>query len=151
MNHHYADIRGRIADPPKWWDENAVPRWSEFSPRETADIYAMECALIRIECQNCEREFDVAMSRSNHDYLVGKRSKLADSIARDEIHWGDPPNIDCCPSGPTMNSVERRVLQFWRQNSNYEWERVPELEREIGAFWREEESTSTPNNSDASR
>ena len=34
------------------------------------------------------------------------------------------------PAGPTMNSVPRRVLEFWR-NDRFDWERVPELEIDI--------------------
>ena len=31
------------------------------------------------------------------------------------FHYGDPPP-HCCPSGATMNSVPRAVLEFWRRD-----------------------------------
>lgn len=126
MHHHYRDIRDRIAEPPKWWDESAVPRWSDFAPNEGANIYAEEIALLRIRCQNCGHEFDVAMSTCAMDRAF-KRPSLEAMIRDGSIHYGDPPNAGCCPSGPTMNSEPVRVLQFWRRKG-WDPERVPELE-----------------------
>lgn len=92
MNHHYSDIRSRIAEPPTWFDENAVPRYCPFSPDETANIYAKEVVLLRVSCQNCEREFDVCMTWDSGDKISGF-SPLSESIPKRILHYGDPPNV----------------------------------------------------------
>ena len=118
MHTHYGDILDRISDPPKWFDERAVPRYCDFSPNLVAFIYAKEAALVLIQCQACAREFQVAFSEVNaNDRLCdGERkftTKIADLIAERRLHYGDPPNVKCCSAGATMNSVPVRVLQYW--------------------------------------
>lgn len=143
MNHHYNDIRVHIATPPDWFDENAVPRWGAFSPQNTANIYADEAVLLKIRCQNCGRPFLVCMSSSESQRLMasvralesGLAPSLADEVRAKSIEYGDPPNIECCPSGPTMNSEPDRVVEFWRRNAQHDWERVPELEVDVEAEW----------------
>lgn len=137
MNHHYTDIRDRIAGPPKWWDENAVPRYCEFGPRETANIYATEVALLEIACQGCGQRFKVCMassltSRISSGALLGSLSELVEAR---EIHYGDPPNVGCCPAGPTMNSVPLRVIEFWVTTTSLEWRREEQFEVEVMPEW----------------
>ena len=138
MLNSYLDIRSRIPEPPLWWDENGVPRYVPFTPDETADIYAQECALVLIACQSCGTEFSVAFSWSQIVFvpLTLERVKA--------LHYGDPPNIGCCPAGATMNCDDLRVLEFWRKGGDeftelrdghrvclpgyFDWRRVPELE-----------------------
>lgn len=123
MKHHYRDITDRIGEPPKWWDEAGVPRYSEFKPDESADIYADQVALVLIRCQNCRREFQVCMSSKRYfDH------RLHEQIMDHSLHYGDPPNYGCCPAGPTMNSEPIRVLEFWFNNPKLEWERHEPLE-----------------------
>ena len=43
----------------------------------------------------------------------GDLPTLSERIRDMTIAYGDPPNIGCCPAGPTMNSVPRRVLEYW--------------------------------------
>ncbi len=141
MNHHYQDIISRIPEPPKWWDESAVPRYCDFAPNEGANIYAHEIALVLIACQSCETEFQVAMSCDEYNVAIGKRIRLAELIALRTLHYGDPPNTKCCAPGPTMNCLDYRVLQYWRKNNQFEWERdagyevtlddYPEAEEEL--------------------
>lgn len=138
MNNDYSDIRSRIPEPPVWWDETGVPRYCAFSPNETADIYARECVLMEIRCQNCERAFQVAMSHSRSSELLHGATSLARLIETNEIHYGDPPNIDCCPSGPTMNSVPVRVLEYWALDAQHSWVRDPAFERAIHCDWMED-------------
>lgn len=151
MNHHYEDIRSRIPEPPRWFDEHAVPRWSDFSPRETADIYARECCLVLIECQGCGHEFKVAFAWSSWDVILGRHPKPLSETVKD-LHYGDPPNIGCCGAGPTMNSIPRRVLEFWQAKpiptgtpmsvetflDGGGWTRRPDLEVEIECDWAAE-------------
>lgn len=126
MNRYYEDILSRIAEPPTWFDERAVPRFGEFSPRACADIYAKEVALVLIECQNCGHEFKVCVSWAYLD----DPSPLSERAAAGQVWYGDPPNIQCCPGGPTMTSVSRRILEFW-QSESWDWKRVPSLELEL--------------------
>ena len=118
MHRHYRDILDRIAEPPVWFDENAVPRFCEFSTSETAYIYTNEAALVLIECQSCATLFKVAFTELNlrdelWDNSKKKVKNISDLIADGSIHYGDPPNIRCCGVGPTMNSVPIRVLEYW--------------------------------------
>lgn len=130
MNHHYEDIRSRISEEPRWWDEHAVPRYCDFKPTEVADIHADEAVLIVIACQSCGHRFKVALTSSRWSRLdlTTKRSrpKLSEYPVG-EVGWGDPPNIDCCGAGPTMTSDTVGVLEFW-ELQDFEWTRRPDLE-----------------------
>lgn len=130
MNHHYNDIINKLG-PPLFWDECAVPRYCDFGPNETANIYAREVALLEIACQDCGQLFKVVVSWSETDWPSERLSNL---VENNEIHYGDPPNDGCCLAGPTMNSVPKRVIEFW-QKRKFEWVRVSELEREIKVDW----------------
>lgn len=135
MNYNYIDIISRINENPKWWDEYAVPRYCEFSPNEVANIYAQEVAFCLIECQYCGTEFKVAFSRGL--VAIAKGNSLEDSLRQDGfIHYGDPPNNNCCNAGPTMNSFPRKVIEFWsRMNNDKSWKRKEDLEGLIKANW----------------
>lgn len=122
MNNEYHDIRSRIAEPPKWWDECAVPRYCDFAPKHAANIYAREAALVLIECQACRRQFNVSMS--------GRTGRVKAEIMDGRLHYGDPPNVECCVAGPTMNCIDVKVLEYWRRE-DMEWERDPSLEIEL--------------------
>lgn len=75
---------------------------------------------------------------------------LATQVRSGAIHYGDPPNTECCAAGPTMNCWDLRVIEFWargfslraiREPENksptmlageyLDWARVPELEKEL--------------------
>lgn len=143
MHHHYNDIRGRIAEVPKWWDEYAVPRYCNFGPDEAADIYAFEVALVAIKCQNCGAPFHVAFSwaspvtgqdKDGHWWVKLHERMTVERVK--QLHYGDPPNAGCCDAGPTMNSEPQRVVEFWRRSDDHvTWERVPELEVAIDCEW----------------
>lgn len=142
MHHHYEDIRNLTAEPPAWWDEHAVPRYCSFSPHQVANIYADEVVLMIVDCQGCGRHFRVARSSSLADRVIGAMGladvdalpTLAERIAAGSIYYGDPPNADCCPAGPTMNSEPIAVLEYWRRapaKSGGGFERDRRLERVI--------------------
>jgi hypothetical protein len=143
MLHHYNDITSRIDSPPKWYDENGVPRYCDFAPDQTADIYVDEAALVEIGCQNCGREFLVAFSRKRADLGRLMRNQpyvtLAADIRANRVHYGDPPNAGCCPSGPTMNCDDRRVIEYWRRDG-FDWTRDPSLEISLDEPSTSEES-----------
>jgi hypothetical protein len=128
MHHYYGDILSRIAQPPKWWDEHAVPRYCQFKPNEVANIYACECVLLLIRCQSCNIPFKVAMSVDSYVELLSKQ------IAKGVLHYGDPPNNECCPTGLSMNSEPDRVLQFWsRDNKDRKW--IRDKKYEVKVTW----------------
>lgn len=133
MNRYYQDLLNLSPTPPLWFDEHAVPRFCPFAPDEVANIYAAEVVLLGIECQSCETRFEVAMSWSDADLVLRKQRRF--SLDVQALHYGDPPNIQCCPAGPTMNSEPKRVLEFWRRDGRFEWTRVPELEVAIEVEW----------------
>ena len=48
------------------------------------------------------------------------------------LHYGDPPNIGCCLTGPSMNVVDVRVLEYWHKSGpDLEWARNAYLEMEL--------------------
>jgi hypothetical protein len=124
MKSSYDDIISRITEPPRWFDENGVPRYCEFAP-ELSNIYAFECALLEIACQGCDKRFSVAVSLDNDAYLRSQTLLIREVVER-TIEYGDPPNTECC-SGTTMMSEVIRVLEFWRKESG-NWARCPAVE-----------------------
>jgi hypothetical protein len=140
MNLYYKDILAQVAVAPVWFDEHAVPRFCQFSPDEVANIYADEVALVLISCQACGEEFKVAFSDSRFSiskliferYIGRKITTLGASIKTKCIHYGDPPNMQCCAAGPTMNCDDLRVLEYWKHPPFKEWVRVPRFEIKLG-------------------
>lgn len=131
MLQHYEDILSRISEPPRWFDEQGVPRYCDFAPRRIANIHARECALLAIECQSCERPFIVALDETTANHNVISRPgqerewrTLADIIRSHQIEYRDPPNVECCPDGPSQTSTTRRVIEYW--------ERIQETYRDPG-------------------
>lgn len=137
MKHHYADIRDFIDREPDWFDEHGAPRYTPFDPNLTADIYASETCLLLVECQNCGRPFKVSLSWSRWEgFGAHPRASLTERAQTNSLEYNDPPNVECCPSGPTMNSVPRAVLEFWvKPRPINEWTRVPDLEQPIDCEW----------------
>jgi hypothetical protein len=149
VNCDYEDIRSRISEKPIWFDENAVPRYVPFAPRECANIYCAEVVLMLVTCQACDHEFNVALTRDRMQSFELNGRTLADEIRADVIHYGDPPNVGCCPAGPTMNSEPKKVLEYWHRHhsehvgpdsivanveSYFEWRRESDLEVSIGNY-----------------
>jgi hypothetical protein len=131
MHLNYRDILSRIPEAPKWFDEHAVPRFVAFSPDEVADIYADEAVLAEIACQGCGRVFHVAFSSSPQSRMRAAGVRPLSEHVRDRtLHYGDPPNVDCCAAGSTMNSEPKRVLEYWKRE-RFEWERKPLFEVDI--------------------
>jgi hypothetical protein len=133
MNADYEDITSQLGTP-QWWDENAVPRYCEFEPKHLADIYAREAVYLLIACQNCRKGFRVGMSWGVFQNMRGVPS-LSQGVKDQSIHYGDPPNNDCCPVGITMNSIPIRILEFWKRGDDFDWQRVEELEISIDVEW----------------
>ncbi len=109
----YSDILGKIAEPPRWWDENRVPRYVDFAPQYIADIYSDEAALIEIACFGCLTIYKLACSMLHFE--AGERAGLpvAEAIRRGDLLMSDPPNPGCCLAcwnigpGATRNTTGR--------------------------------------------
>lgn len=126
MHQHYKDILDRIDEPPAWFDDYGVPRFGDFSPQHLSNIYASEAALAEVSCQGCGRMFKVALTEN----FSSKSLSLSDEIRFGRADYGDPPDIDCCPTGPTMNSVTHRILEYWFRDHEVSmgWQRDPRFE-----------------------
>lgn len=137
MKNYYGDILDLMPISPAWWDENSVPRFCDFSPQYTANIYASEVVLFEVKCQICGASFNVVLS-GRKELICDKVEywPLAGKIITKMLHYGDPPNSDCCLSGPTMNSEPHRVLEYWRRdNKSLQWKRMSEHEVDIKPYW----------------
>jgi len=140
MHASYSDITSRIKESPKWHDSDGVPRYADFHPEHSPNIYADQVVLLRIRCQDCGRPMKVELNSCSMD-LVRGHSKLRERVTGRTIHYGDPPihneqDGTFCHAGCTMNSIPERVLEFW-QKDGFDWRRVPELEIEIPCEWAE--------------
>lgn len=126
MHQHFQDILERIAEPPSWFDENGTPRYGAFGPERVNNIYVQEAALAEIECQACRTRFRVALT----DALASRTESLGDTIRLRTVDYGDPPNMNCCPAGPTMSSVMRHIAEYWYRDYEIglDWIRDPRLE-----------------------
>jgi hypothetical protein len=126
MHQHYKDILDRIDEPPTWFDDYGVPRFGDFSPQHLGNIYASEAALAEVSCQQCGVTFKVALT----DAFTGKRLGLSDEIRLGRVHYGDPPNVNCCGAGASMNSVMHRILEYWSRDYEVSmgWQRDPTFE-----------------------
>jgi hypothetical protein len=126
MHQYYKDILDRIDEPPTWFDDYGVPRFADFSPQCLGNIYASEAALAEVSCQACGVRFKVALT----DAFARGRLGLSDEIRLGQVHYGDPPNVNCCGAGASMNSVMHRVLEYWTRDYEVSsgWQRDPTFE-----------------------
>ena len=132
----YDDIKSRIPEEPKWYDDNGVPRYGDFTPNNVPNIYAEEAMLMEISCQDCGERFLVALQTAGMmDKLWNPKarslSERIDEYLKEKehngfpFHYGDPPIHGCV--GDTMNCEDHRIVEFW-QRKDYEWVRVPRYE-----------------------
>jgi hypothetical protein len=122
MHENYEDIKSRIDEKPKWYDQNGTPRYEEFHPKYCPNIYSNQVILMLVECQDCGEKFEVEI----HASIWGERS----STPPRKWHYGDPPAHGCV--GDTMNCVD---LEVWerdmRREPNGDWEQRPLLEGDV--------------------
>lgn len=126
MHHDYKDIISRIPEKPKWWDSNAVPRYCDFHPKHSPNIYADQVILLRIACQGCLNQILVEMNWGETDFVLNPNVTSFDQRIKD-IYYGDPPNTGCCDIGASMSSISLFVEQFWEEK-NWQWVRRNDLE-----------------------
>jgi hypothetical protein len=139
MHEAYEDITSQLGEPG-WYDECAVPRYCPFSPSRLADVYADECVLLEIACQECGRRFRVAMSESACHRAMCDLGDLTlrKGIEDGWLHYGDPPhhqgdgNGAPCYAGATMNCDDLAVLEYWCRDGRREWTRIRGLEGPLG-------------------
>ena len=127
MRASYDDLYALAGDrKPLWHDINGVPRFMPHHPKLAPDIYAKECALVQIACQDCRSRMPVQFTSGILDKVT-----LRARIVNGSIGYGDPPyHLDdegaYCRCGCTMTSDALVVLEFWRRDS--EWVRDPAVE-----------------------
>lgn len=138
MLQDYKDIKKRIKEEPLWYDENGTPRYDDFHPTLSPNIYAYEVILMRIACQYCGKEFLVELNWHPWGYLCNPRrhresfSNLLEMwnkggrVTFCPVHYGDPPPHDCV--GDTMNCIDLGIVQFWRWKLEEGWYREKKLE-----------------------
>lgn len=138
----YEDITNKLGKP-KWWDEEGVPRYCDFSPDEVADIYADKAALIIIQCQGCGQHLPVAWSFHKLRIIcyVPGHPTGPECFAQltyptkdnpGSIGFGDAPahnNLgdEYCHLGCVMTTDVRRIKEFWSRDE-LDWVRHPEFE-----------------------
>jgi hypothetical protein len=129
VNPCYRDIYELTDANIQWFDENAVPRFCKFAPRHTANIYAQECALAVIKCAACGCLFTVAFSyHDTQRMMLGLAPwPVHHRITERSLAYGDPPNVECCGAGPTMQADTVQVLEYW-ERVNREWKRNAQFE-----------------------
>lgn len=138
MHISYEDILALHPEPPLWWDENAVPRYCEFEPSKVVNIFANEVALIQVLCRHCAKPFTVAItSERMPKVLVPEYETIREDIIFRQLHYGHPPNVGCCPEGPTLTSIPMKVFQYWHRDVHREniWKRDYSLELNIKPIW----------------
>jgi hypothetical protein len=169
MLRYYKDIIDRCGEP-KWYDGNGVPRYIDFDP-DQCGVYDRYVAYLEIACQSCDERFFVAVEVDSMEAVathfrlpIKPTESKIEKVERKldghptlspweqigSFHFGDPPrhgNFDKeveerCAAGDTMNSVPKRIIEFWRlvsePLSEYGWKRMPEYEFEI-IYEKEEE------------
>src|SRR5215467_12956322 len=109
MFRDYADIKSRLGEP-LWYDSNGVPRYDPFNPK-LCGISARIVSFNEITCQACGKPFKVAVEVSSSDSFPKELPSDPEALG-ELLHYGDPPRHDC-RVGDTMNSVPRRILEFW--------------------------------------
>lgn len=134
MKQGYDDILSLTSSEPTWWTAGGVPRWCDYAPEDNDNIYTREAALLLIRCQCCGHLFQAAITSTGRQ----GEPDIAAQIADGTVHYGDPPNIGCCLTGPTMTSETLRVLRYHRfgppidqteaQPGLPAWHRDPRLE-----------------------
>lgn len=133
MHLEYDDILKRLGKP-LWHGAHGVPRYDRFTPH-LATVYGDHVALLEVECQSCgacgvvaavwDRRQHFALTHVNPPVLPEptmpalRNDDPWDSIG--SFHYGDVPQHvfedgRACLAGPTMNSVPRRVLEFWSRD-----------------------------------
>lgn len=123
MKAKYNDIKNRIRENPKWFDTNGTPRYDNFNPCLSPNIYADEVVLLKISCQACDKEFLVEMNWNRID----EAEQLSKQVKEETIHYGDPPGHRCI--GTSMNCMDLKVIEFWeKETKRLDWIRKKELE-----------------------
>jgi len=127
----YEDII-QLAGMPLWYDDNGAPRYQPFRP-DMLGVYDETIAYLRIACQYCNRQFEVAVSWTKLDLFDREKKEMRDEPRPKQhgpwmFHYGDPPRHGCV--GDTMNSEPIAVLQFWVRDykSDTLFRRIPEEE-----------------------
>lgn len=134
MKAEYLDIKNKIKEEPKWYDENGVPRYDTFSPELSPNIYADEVVLLEIACQSCRKRFFVEMNWDRMRVIFGNDIGSFSELLERKINpiecilipYSDPPRHNCV--GDTMTSDSMRIVQFWKRGDIDRFVRIHKYE-----------------------
>lgn len=118
MHCSYRDITAPLG-APRWWDENAVPRYCDFHPDYLANIYGEEAALVALKCASCGVLLPCALSKSRFHVLGDGSMFLASGGLRDAF-YGDPPHHSCEGGGDSMTADIYHVIEKWTRRE-HDW------------------------------
>lgn len=133
MKRAYDDLLSLTGRKPSFFQAEGVPRWADFQPGDSTSPYAVDCAIVEIACQLCDMRFHVLMESTSRD-----RTTVEEQIRTSTLAYRDPPNVGCCPGGPSTTSETVRVIEYWRRQRTFTWERDGTLEtafRRVGDPW----------------
>ncbi len=122
MHANYMDIRARVAQYPRWFDENGAPRYGVFRPEDSPNIYAGECALVRARCTECGEQFSIEVNGG----VFRAWGVLERLLVEGELEVGSPPWHGC--RGDARDAVPITVLEFWGRGEGAIWRRLTRLE-----------------------
>ena len=112
----YSDLVERLGDP-RWWDENGVPRYAEFSPDQVANPYARQAALVQFACPRCRALVVCAVSSPEIDLDI-----QTDLSVRRGALYGLLPHFKHCKEIAVGDLVG--VKEVWRRRDLLVWRRV---------------------------
>jgi hypothetical protein len=117
----YEDITSRIDEKPKWYTHEGVPRYCEFSPKETG-VYVRFAFLAEIQCQSCLQLFLIGEGYNRENWsalLYGDKENYINDLNKiiEHYDYGDPPRHDCSGGGETMNCINIRFVEVWQKEN----------------------------------
>jgi hypothetical protein len=129
MNRSYDDVLALTDRKPSFFQAGGFPRWEDFRPGASTDVYARDCAIAEIACQLCDTRFHVLMESTSRD-----RRTIREEIHDRTLAYRDPPNVGCCSGGPSMTSETVRVLECWERMEGFQWRRDASAEVHFRRF-----------------
>jgi len=120
----YQDITSKLGEP-QWYDEYKVPRYSEFTPNQIAEIYADEAALVLAQCEHCHKQFKIAFSSDLLESMSAPYNALKNHILKNDMYCGSPPNDTCFdPAAFPYGLMPIKVPEYWCISpQTKQWER----------------------------
>lgn len=115
MKAEYPDIK-KVMGKPLWYDENGVPRYTEYVLEELPNIYADFAVAGECKCQGCGQTFSVCISLTKSRIFLVKHKHSDWELNEEYFNYGDPPIHNSSDGhkcvGNTMSS-DMEDLTYW--------------------------------------